>query len=296
MILSIIARSILLCSLGLIGTACTESIQEPKAANEEKPKRWTVDQIVARVNGANILQSDLKIARIAKEGGNFTLDEAIIDELFYQRAAEMQMLPTSAEIERQLVSFKMHNNLTDLSEREFEDQLKESGFTLKMYKNQLARLIAVENVKRAEISEKIVVTAQDVQDYYTKNPEHTKEEYLLEVCTITPDQVDNNEKDLLNNLSLTWESLGWVAKKDLRKEFLSIVAVQKGHLSKPIELDGSYQLLKLIDKKEKRLKTLDERYVQIERTIQDVRREKFLGRFEKELKEKADKEKTIVYL
>src|SRR5258707_15686060 len=116
MTFSVIARSLIICSFGIMGASF---------AQEEKPsKRWTVDKIIARVNGVNILQSDLKVARMAKEGGKFTLDEAIVEELLFQRAAEMQTLPTSFEIERQLVSFKMQNNLTELSEQEFEDQLK----------------------------------------------------------------------------------------------------------------------------------------------------------------------------
>ena len=298
MFISVVRRPMILCSLLVMSTMCAQSKQKslPEPAVTEQSKRWTVDRIVARVNGTNILQSDLKTPRIAKEGGAFTLDEAIIDELFFQRAAEMQMLPTSADIERQLVAFKMHNNLVDLSDSQFEEQLKQSGFTLKMYKGQLARLIAIENIKRAEISERVVVTAQNVQDYYDKNPEYTKEEYLLSVATISHDQAKESEQSLLNNSSLVWESLGWIAKKDLSKDFSSIVAVRKGHLSKPIEHDGEFQILKLVDKKEKRLKTLDERYGEIERKIQDERRESFLGRFEQELKEKADREKTIVYL
>lgn len=303
MIFSVITRSLIICSLAMVGTTFADAPVVPKqkkevatSAESKQSKRWTVDRIVVRVNGSNILQSDLKLPRMAKEGGTFTLDEAIVDELLFQRAVEMQMLPTSAEIERQIVSFKMHNNLTNLSDQEFEDQLQQSGFTLKAYKAQLARLIAVENVKRAEISEKIVVTTQDVQDYYTKHPEYTKEEYLLAVASISKDQVDDTEQALLKNCSLTWESLGWIAKKDLSKDFSSIVSVEKGHLSKPIQLEDEYQVLKLIDKKDKRLRTLDERYGEIERKIQETRREKFLGRFEKDLKEKADKEKTIVYL
>lgn len=287
---------LLMCILSFYATAyaAEETVSAPSAVSTGK--RWTIDKIVARVNGVNILQSDLKIGRIAQEGRPFTLDEAIVEELLYQRAAEMQTLPTAVEIDRQLALFKMQNNFTHLSDQEFEGELEQIGFTLKMYKNQLARMIAVENVKRAEISEKIIVTSQDVQEYYDKNPEYTREEYLLAVATLPDGKETMTEEELLNERSILWESLGWVARKELNKDFSSIVSVNKGHLSKPIFMGGAYQVLKLIDKKEKRLKTLDERYGNIERALQDGRREKFMNRFEKELKEKADKDQAIVYL
>src|SRR3990172_2077019 len=159
----------------------TVAVAEPikKTPKTILSKRWDIDKIVARVNGVNILHSDLEQSRISKEGETYTLDEAIVEELFYQRAAETHMLPTAVDVERQLVSFKIQNNLTELTDKEFEDQLKIHGFTLKNYKRQLGRMIAVENVKRIEISEKIVITAQEVEAFYKDNPEYTKEEYQL---------------------------------------------------------------------------------------------------------------------
>lgn len=249
-------------------------------------KRWGIDKIIVRVNGANILQSDIEQPRIAKEGQPYTLDEAIMEELLVQRAAEMHMLPNTVEIDRQLVAFKIQNNLTEMSDREFEEELQRNGFTIKTYKNQLGRLIAAENIKRAEISEKIVVTSQDVEEYYKKHPERTQEEYHLVTCTLTQEQIENKKAYLASD-EVAWEDLGWIAKKDLGKKFNVVYSMKKGDLSEPIKLGNTYQVIKLLDKREKRLKTLDERYADIERTLQLERKEKFIGQFEKELKTKA---------
>lgn len=256
-------------------------------SNTLDAKRHVIDRIVARVNGANILQSDLEQPRISKEGSRYSLDELTLEELLVQRAGEMHMLPTALDIDRQVVTFKIQNHLTELSDIEFENQLKQSGFTLKAYKQQLGRLIAAENVKRAEISEKIVITSQEVEEYHATHPEKAKEEYLLQTCVIKKDQLDHY-KELLENKTIAWEELGWIAKKDIGHKFKAVLSMKPGDMSEPVATDdGTYQAVKLLDKKEKRFKALDERYSDIERKLQQERKEKFIGEFEKELKAKA---------
>jgi hypothetical protein len=248
---------------------------------QKSSKRTVIDKILVRVNGNNILLSTLTEPRIAKEGKPFTIDEAIFDELLAQKATEMHMLPTAVEVERYITSFKMQNNLTELSDKEFEDQLKQSGFTLKQYKQQIARMIAVENVKRAEISEKIVITAQEVEEYYDKHPQFTKESYHLQTST----QDDGKPE--------AWQDLGWIGKKDLSKQFECVLTMQSGAISEPIaNEEGQQQRIKLVEKKEAHRKTLDEQYGAIERKLQNAKKKNFLSEVEKELKEKA----TIVYL
>jgi len=278
----------------------SEPIQEVESSAEESGSaaerlltqgRIVIDEIIVRVNGVNLLRSELLMPRIVNEGRPFSLDEAILEELLFQRAGQMHMLPSTADIERHLVTFKIQNHLTELSDKEFENELKQHGFSLPMYKNQLGRMIAVENVKRAEISEKIVVTSQEVEDYYNKNPRYTKEQYHLKLRTIPVAKMA--EKDvLLLPTDPYWEDLGWIEKKDVEKKFAAVFTMEKGQISEPIADGESNQFIMLVDKKERCLKTLNERYIEIERKLQQEKKETFVGTFEQELKEKA----TIVVL
>lgn len=275
----------------------TTSVPVSKAEETEirvraTTNRFSIDRIIARVNGTNVLQSDLNQPRISKEGGTYSLDEAIIEELLYQRAADMHLLPTSADIERQLVAFKMQNNMINISDKEFEALLKQSGFTIKMYKNQLGRLYATENVRRAEVSEKIVVTSQEVEAYHKTHPSYSKDEFLLLTATISADQLEQKDA-LIKENKVTWDDLGWIEKKDIGEKFNVVFSMQKGDLSAPIKVDeNTYQIVKLADKKDRHLKTLDESYGDIERTLQNERKDTYLKTFEDEIKSNA----TIVYL
>lgn len=249
-------------------------------------RRWTIDKIVARVNGANILQSHLQQPRITKEGSHFTLDEAIMEELINQKAAEMQVLPSMADVDRQIVAFKIQNNLTDLSDSEFESEIKQHGFTLKMYKHQLARSLAVNNVQRAEMSEKLLITTQEVEEHFKKHPKHTREEFHLSMCIVPEEQLETVEA-YLKDTTTTWEDLGFIALKDLGASFACAQTMKVGDTSAPIKMGNEHQVIKLVEKRERRLKTLDERYADIERQLQQERKASFIKQFESDLKSKA---------
>jgi peptidyl-prolyl cis-trans isomerase C len=263
----------------LLGIMVTLSL----LCNVITPKATVIDKIVARVNGVNILQSDLELPRISKEGGFYTLQEAINEQLFFQKAIEQHLLPSELDIERQIVAFKMQNNMTDMSTIEFEEQLKQSGFTLKMYKEQLGRLIAVENVKRAEVSEKLVVTSQEVEEYFKSHPTYIKEGYHLKIATVK----DENEPQK----KYAWEDLGWVNKDDLDQRFSIVTSMEKGAISRPIKADDKYQVVMVVEKRDQRKKTLKECYIDIEKQLYREKKEKYLKTIEKEILTKA----TIVY-
>ncbi|MBM3893239.1 hypothetical protein FJ365_02455 [Candidatus Dependentiae bacterium] len=254
--------------------------------------RIEIDRILARVNGTNILKSDLEKQRIAKEGKTFSLEEAINDELIAQHAVTMHVLPTATDIDRQFVNFKVQNGLNELSDEEFEKQLKESGFSLQEYKHQLGRLMATENVKRAEISEKIVVSTQDVEEHYKKHPEYTKEAFHLAIATVPTEEYEANGDSLASDPKLVWEDHGFIETAELNTDYEGVKNLNPGELMKPLQKEDCCELVKLIAKQEVRLKSLAERYDNIERTIQNKRKDKIVKNLEKNLRKKA----TIVYL
>ena len=265
---------------GLYARSKKRSASKPRSAQ----KCFVIDKILARVNGANILQSDLELPRIAKEGGLYSLEEIISEELFVQRSIEQHLLPSELDIERQIVAFKMQNQMADISDADFEKQLKQSGFTLKTYKEQLGRLLAVESVKRAEVGEKLMVTSQEVEEYYKKNPEYIKEAYNLKIANI--EKIDVPEKEYV------WEDLGWVEMADLDKQFSFVPSMKNGEISQLVKVGEAYQVVKVVDKKMPRQKTLKECYRAIEKRLLHGQKEKYLKNVDKEIRVKA----SIVYL
>lgn len=263
-------------------------VDEPDRNREARSKNlWVIDRIVALVNGVRILKSDLDRPRISKDSGKYDLDEMIKEELLFQKAVDRHLIPSEADIERQIVAFKLQNGLGDLSEDQFEEELKQFGFSSKEYKIQIGRLMATANVTRMEVTDKIVITSQDVENYYKKNPESTPEEYHLKMipATLGPDKEIKSNRDELVDLN-------WVKKEDLDPKFEFVLKMKKGEVSDIVNVNNKDYVIEVTDKKESHLKTLDERYQEIEKTLIQQKQDKLVKRFEEDLK----KNSTIVYL
>ena len=273
----------------IIDVNLSQKNQEQIKAEEpaKQNKKWTIDKIIVLINGTRILKSDVDKSRISRDGGKYTLDELIQEELLVHRAVERHMLPSEPDIERQVVAFKLQNGLGDLSSDDFEKELKKFGFTLKEYKLQIGRLIASENIKRMEVTDKIVVTSQEVENYYAKNEERTPEEYYLKMI---PVDTDPKAEAALNKSEAV--DLDWVKKEDLDPRFEFVLQMKKGEISKPVSVNDKNYVIEVTDKKESRIKTLDERYEEIDKKLIKHKQEKLIKRFEDDLLKNA----TIIKL
>jgi hypothetical protein len=243
--------------------------------------KFTVDKIIARINGVNILQHDLKQPRIEKEGNRYSIEDAAKEELFYQKAKEKHLLPSPSDVDRQIVAFKMQNNMVEMSDVEFENQLKDSGFSLIMYKKQLGRLLAIENFKRVECSEKIVVSSQEIEGFCKKNIEYSEEKYHLEIAKTKEKFEEKNEENI------KWEDLGWFEKDEIGESYKFVLNMKRGQVSKPVSLNGEFRIVRLVDKKSRLLKSIGERYGDVERKIREQKKDQIIKSIEDTLMQKS---------
>lgn len=269
----------------------TPTATTPPSEQKKERTRWEIDKIMVRVNGNNILKSHLEQPQLGKEGGFYSLEEMIDEELFCQKAVERHLIPTVPDINRQIVNLKIQSGMANMSDDDFEAQLKENGFNMAMYKRQLSRLMAAENLKRVEISEKVVITSQEVEAHYKNNPTFAPARYHLKIAAIPEDKITEYKK-LLKTQEITWKDLGWVEKHEIDEQYASVLAMKKGFISKPIKSQEKYHSILLANKEEQRVKTLDECYFAIESQLRNQKRDKLLEKLMCDIKEKA----TIVTL
>ncbi len=242
--------------------------------------RVVVDQIVARVNGTNILQSDLKKMRVS--GKEFTLEEAIDAQLYLQEASKRKILPTNVDLEKYIASLKTEG----ITDGEFERQLDVRGFTLKSYKAELARSMAESNLLHYVVKEKIFVSAQEVEKYHQDNPIWLEDRYLLKT-TIVPFEKAATEKEVEKLKKVDWVASDWINKSEIDDNMAFIFDMKKSERSKPVKTDHGFQLVMLYDFKPRALKSVSQRYTEIEKKLHSKRVEKFEDEFKKELRSQA---------
>lgn len=253
--------------------------------------RKVVDKIVARVNGRNILLSDINRPRIDKSGAKYTLEEAIEHELLFQQAAKKKLLAKNIDIDKYILAWKETNQLTNISDEEFENRLKKDGLTIRSYREQLSKILAIKNLRQFEVSERVVITAREVEEFYKKNPVYSEDRYLLKVKIVAFDKAKNEEEAVLYK-DATWVDLGWIDRSRLADNMKFITGMKEGEFSEAIKAEDGYQIFKLDKFDASHKKSIDESWTEIERKIQEKKIAKFEEEYVVELRKKA----SVIYL
>lgn len=231
--------------------------------------RVLVDRIALRVNGVNITQSALSLPQITKNGQPFTADEYINQELWVQRAVQRKITPSNEEIERSVVAFKEENNMVGLASQQADERLREMiGISFAQYRTQLKRHYAAEQLKSMEMRNRASVSEIEVQTYHQAHPVVEQAQYKMQIATISPAQ-KHEWATLKGKLhTLEWEQFDWFNHNDVAQHLRAVYSLKKGTHSEPISFGNQFLVIKLVDKKDQHAKTLNERYAEIERTLQ----------------------------
>jgi len=250
--------------------------------------RELVDKICARVNGVNILHSYLQMPQISKNGELFSLEEAVAEELWVQRAVERKMVPSDTEIEKQILAIKQEYGLVGKSDEEADVELKKAiGIDFTAYRGQLKRFYAAERVKSMEFHNRCAVTAREVEEYHKAHPEIIPARYRMRLATVTNNQIKRWKNLKKTPDKLMWDEIDWVTQDELSAHLHVVCAMDQGAYSSPIKTAQGYLVVHLLGKEDRRAKTLEERYVSIEQSLRKEKLAQFAKDMEKELYEEA---------
>lgn len=124
------------------------------------------------------------------------VDELINDELMLQRAKQLGLEATDGEVEDKFTEVK-----SPFTEDEFQRQLKERGVTMDDLKQDIRRQISLDKLMNREVNAKVVITDQDVANFYDENRSQfnvAETQYRVAQIVVTPHkdpQVRNRKND-----------------------------------------------------------------------------------------------------
>ena len=214
------------------------------------------------------------------------LDELINSDILLDRAANMNLVASDAEVEDKFTESK-----SSYTEEEFQKKLKDSGLTVDDLKSELSRQISIDKLLNREVAAKISVTDHDISDYYNANRSQfnlPETQYHIARIVVTPrpdSTVHNRKNDKAANESeagrkivmlekqlesgtdfselamdysedssaSTGGDFGFVGESSLNQSDpalkRAVLSMKPGEVSSPIQTkDGSYNILKLIAK------------------------------------------------
>ena len=180
----------------------------PSSAGQSPPES-VVDRIVAIVNNDIVLQSEVEKAlapyldnikkrglpeeteaRILDRARKDILDNLINEKLSTQKAADLGIRVGDEEVDEALDQMKKSMLF---SEKAFAAYLSEIGYTLDEYREQTRKQIIKSKLLGQEIKSKIVVTREEIEDYFQKHPEEFTPGtwyHLKHIIMLTPAGMD----------------------------------------------------------------------------------------------------------
>ena len=280
-----------------------------------------VDRIVAVVNDEVITLSELDEAaaplyrkylprakdpvereNLIRQIRRRVLQQMIDEKLLAQEAKRLEIKVSDQEIDSFIQRLKEQNHLSDEKFREF---LAAQGLSYEDYRKQVAEQIKRIKLIQGHIRERIVVTPEEIKDYYRKHYlKGNNTVYELAAIIITGPEAEKKAKAAYEELKKgvpfkevaakysslkgSGEGLGRFKPEELAPQVREVVAkLQPGQYSKPVKVGESWQIFKLVALKTEGAVPLAEVRPEIENKLRQEKIDQLLQKWLKELKQKA---------
>ncbi len=236
---------------------------------------------LAKVNTAN----EREKRRIFNEDKKKVLNKIIEQKLQLHYAKLNGLEATKNDIDNAIEDIKTNNNFSD---EVFEATLEHEGLTLEKYRASLKQQITFSKVLNAKVRSRIKVNEKEVESYYSKNkkkflkPAEIKAYHIIFVVNNKEDKVKTTKQkkkalhvlklarksDNFEDLAKTYSEgpskdvggdLGWVKKGTMIPSFeKAAFSLRKGEISGLVKTDYGYHIIKVVDRRESKNRTLYE--------------------------------------
>jgi len=212
------------------------------------------------------------------------LDRLIDDELILQQAAELKLSVTSEQIDASIDEIKKQNNIDD---DQLRDALRGQGMSMAAYRADLKRQLLRFRVLNIAVGSRVNVSDEEVKAYYERHMKgaanvQVRASHIFIAIPDGADMTTASEKEaqakkileraktedfakLARELSddaatrAEGGDLGYFGRDMLPKPIEELVfAMKPGEVRGPVRADRGFHVIKLVDRKTKDAKPLDD--------------------------------------
>ena len=320
---------VVLLAFGAVTEAAAQTTRKRLPKQTEDARSFVIERVAAVVNDKVILESEVvrrarpmlmgleeedpaTRARTIRSVVRRTLEEMITEELMVIAADEAQLEVKTEEVDRSLDEVKRKNALTDA---QFAAALKEQGYTLPQYREELERQIIRFRAVNTLVRPRVSVTDQDIRRRYESmagqaqgtSAVHIAHILLRPTETVTPDQVNALAADVVARARAgesfdelaaahsqdegTRESggdLGWFERGELPTEWENILfGMDEGEVRGPIRGPRGVHVFKVTEVRSDDTRPFEEAKAEIEEELYQEGLEKQAKVWVEELRKQA---------
>ena len=252
-----------------------------------------------------MLRAQLQGEELAKQQDFMkeNLLESLITDLLLLQEARKLGLNVTEQVRMTLENIKRENNLT--SDEDLKRALAQQGITYEDFIKQMEQNMLKQNIIFSEVGRKIAIDDSEIVSYYKVHQEDFIEpiEYTLKMIYIAqegknPEEIESKKAQVGQKLEAN-EDFGQIASEfsegpekdslgdlgsykegELQKDLeLSVEGLEVGRVTPWLNIQGAWIRLKLVEKKERRLKDFQEVRKEIEGIIFEERQQEELEKY-----------------
>lgn len=264
-----------------------------KERKKRDPKnRYQIDTIIAVVPNPEgnkvITQSELD--RPAIDGTMRSKQDLIRNARLYNKAKEYGMIPGESDIDDHLNTIKRENKMSH------DDVVKlfdSAGYTFAEGREQLGEMSAISTLLSVKVHSRLLIPEREIRAYYDENPIYIEPQYEIQSGLMPFDSSlskDQQRKKIEATLragktlpNVEWKDPFWFDIAEIAEDKMFITQMNPGEVRFSQETFDGFELLKLVNMHERRLKSLQERYVEIADILRRPRYERLFTEFEQQL-------------
>lgn len=260
-------------------------------------ERYLVDKIDVVIMGYQQMDTFVElIMRSDSERPNLlgqiiTLEELVTEACYYIDARRLRAVMTEDQIDMIWTSLLRTYNLT----REGLINVVEGmGYSEEEARKQLGRMNTVNSLLDMRVTGNIIIEKAEIDAYYEANPAYNDGVYTLQRAIIPfgadKDAQEQALKQLIathaDGLKATWSDSFSVNFAELASDKAQIHIAQPNEIVFTGKTTDGFELYKLVERTEPKLKTLAERYDEIMDTLRRPQAEKQLAAYQEALQKK----------
>lgn len=273
------------------------TIASSKAGSKKLTVLDEIEVVVCTQDSVDIVTSS-DVQRPALQGAARTVDDLVFESLVFLDAKKHKIDPDDDAVDRYLAKIMQENGL---SLSELEDIFRQGGRTLKEGRDELRKMQAVNGMMDFKIRSNVLVPKHEVEAYYNDNPEYDLERYELQYALVAYDadtardvQKKQLEKQCAAKGKISSFKFGnpfWVDAQDIAQDRQSIGSLSVGN-TVIFESPEGFEIYRMHDRQERRLRTLQERYRDIVAILTQPKYQQMIENYRKQLLDDA----SIMYL
>ena len=256
----------------------------------------TINKTVAIIYGGDEIEVVTKVdcERNPLGQGNISPEEAVLERLMYLETKKLQISVDDDAIETYLLGIQTQH---DISREQLAEIFRQAGYTMGGGREHFRRAKSVERLLEYKIKTKIVVSKEDIEEYYKQHPIKVEAVCVVQIGVIpfsskesVQEQQRRIENDIKNKKTLKnvkWSDPLEMKKSSVASNMLYLFDQQVGYVSKPETVEDGFKIFRLKNSTPEGLKPLSERYSEILNELRLPLYKKLLEDYKEELLQRA---------